>query len=604
MNFFAELKRRHMYRVAAAYAVVAWVLLQLVNNLAQALKLPDWVPAMVVVVLALGFPVALLFAWIQHMVLANATAHETKANRLDFIVVGGIATVIAIFLFQQFASGPTTVTQPKGADVAKSVANSAAGAVSIAVLPFANLSGDASQEFFSDDITKEITSALAKIRALKVIGRTSAFQFKGQNRDLRAIGQSLSAPYLIEGSVRKAGDQVRITAQLIKADDGTYLWTENYDRQLTNIFTTQEDIAQAIAGALSVPLGLAPGETLVSSRTTNLEAYQEWLRGRALMRGLFFEDARKVLESAVSKDPNFAPPWADLSVAYALLPTMSPAAIKGSIEEARQLVQSEWPKAQHAAEEAIRLDPKLATGHMALAFTYVQRSNYVAADAAYQRALALDSDDPIVLHVYGMLQAATGHLAEAMRLREELQRVEPFVPIFNSVSAHIRLANGDKTAIRTMEASIQAGSVGTLWTHSPLAEAYAAEGRYADAANTLLAIEESPLVSRREIQEGARLLRQAPLQTKPESLPDWNEFMSWIYLYVGDPDRALAFVDRRLDIGLIDMFYNLWLPEYAPLRKTGHFKTLMRRMGIVDYWKARGWPDLCRPVGTDDFECN
>ncbi len=418
------------------------------------------------------------------------------------------------------------------------------------------------------------------------------------------IGQSLGASHLIEGSVRRAGDRVRITAQLVRADDGLHVWTDNYDRELKDIFATQEDIATSIARALSVPLGLKPGETLVSNRTDNLESYQQYLRGKALMRGLFFEEARKVLESAVSKDPNFAPPWAYLSVAYALLPTMSPTATKGSIEEARQLVQSEWPKAQRAAEEAIRLDPKLATGHMALAFTYIQRSNYVAADAVYQRALALDSDDPTVLHVYGMLQAATGHLAEAVRLREELQRVEPFVPIFNSVSAQIRLANGDKTAIRILEASSQAGSVGTLWTHGPLAEAYAAEGRYADAADTLLAIEESPLASRRDIQEGARLLRQAPLQAKPESLPDWNEFMSWIYLYVGDPDRSLAFVDRRLDIGLIDMFYNLWFPEYAPLRKTEHFKTLMRRMGIVDYWKARGWPPFCHPTTGDDFECS
>src|SRR6185503_2412085 len=162
-NFFAELKRRHMYRIAAAYAVVAWVLLQLINNLAQALKLPDWLPATVVVLLALGFPVTLLFAWIQQMAPADGTAREAKTTRLDWILVGGIATVIAIFLFQQFAFGPTAVTETKGVDAAKSAADSPAAAVSIAVLPFSNLSADADQEFFSDGITEEITAALAKV---------------------------------------------------------------------------------------------------------------------------------------------------------------------------------------------------------------------------------------------------------------------------------------------------------------------------------------------------------------------------------------------------------------------------------------------------------
>ena len=148
------------------------------------------------------------------------------------------------------------------------------------MLPFANLSGDASQEFFSDGMTDEITSALAKVANLRVVGRTSAFQFKGQNKDLRAIGQALGATYLIDGSVRKAGNRVRITAQLIKADDGIGLWTDNYDRELTDVFAIQEDIATAIAGALRVPLGLQQGERLVSNRTSDVESYQDYLRGQ------------------------------------------------------------------------------------------------------------------------------------------------------------------------------------------------------------------------------------------------------------------------------------------------------------------------------------
>jgi TolB-like protein len=474
------------------------------------------------------------------------------------------------------------------------------------VLPFINLSSDKEQEFFSDGMTEEITSALAKVFGLKVIGRTSAFRFKGTNEDLRAIGEALGAGYLIEGSVRKAGDELRVTAQLIKAEDGTHLWTENYDRQLSNVFAIQEDIAQAIAGALRVPLGLQQGETLVSNRTSNLEAYQQYLRARALLHGLFFEEGRRILESVVASDPSFAPAWAELSIAYALLPTMNPALRRGPIEEARRLVQSEWPKAEMAAKEATRLDPKLATAHMALAFTLVQRANYVAADAVYQKALSLDAYDPIVLHVYGMLLAATGHLGAAYRMREELRRQEPFIPIFNSVSAMIMRSSGDnKRALPILEASRLPGAVGSLWTNIPLAQAYAALGRYAEAADTILAIQESNLESRQVLEAAARLLRQAPAKVAAaKSAPFLDEWLDWVYLYVGAPERALEGEQRRAEVGLIDFFYEVWLPEYAPVRKTERFKALMRKTGIVDYWKARGWPDLCQPVGTDDFACD
>ncbi|HUE62955.1 MAG TPA: TIR domain-containing protein [Rhizomicrobium sp.] len=476
----------------------------------------------------------------------------------------------------------------------------------VAVLPFVNLSSDKEQEFFSDGMTEEITAALAKVSSLKVIARTSAFQFKGQSRDLRAIGQALGADYLVEGSVRKAGEQVRITAQLIKVDDATHVWAENYDRQLTNIFAMQEEIAQAIAGALRVPLGLLSGENLVSNRTRNLEAYQQYLRAKALMHGLFFDDARKILESVVASDPTFAPAWAQLSIAYALLPTFNPVIRRGSIEGARCLVQSQWPRAEMAAKEAIRLDPKLAMGHMALAFTLVQRANYVAADAVYQTALSLDAVDPVVLHVYGMLLAATGHLPEAYRMREELRRVEPFIPIFNSVSATIMRTNGNnEAALPILEAARQPGAVGTLWTNAPLAQAYAAMGRYGEAADTILAIQGSDFVSRQVIEQAAGMLRQAPAKlAAAESAPFLDEWLSWIYLYVGAPERALEGEERRVQVGLIDFFYNVWLPEYAPIRKTDRFNAFMRNTGIVDYWKARGWPDLCHPVGADDFACN
>src|SRR5262245_13810000 len=309
-NFFAELKRRHIYRVAAAYTVVAWLLLQLVNNLAPALNLPNAAATLVLVLLVIGFPVALLFAWIHQLAPVDSGAPPATTNSFDWGLMAALLIVIGLVSYQQLA--PTTGTRTPPANAAL-VTPARLGGVSVAVLPFANLSSDKEQEFFSDGMTEEITSALAKVPNLRVVGRTSAFQYKNENKDLRAIGQALAATHLIEGSVRKVGDQVRITAQLIKADNGTNVWTESYDRQLTNIFATQEDIARAIATSLQIPLGLNQGETLVSNRTGNLDAYQEYLRARTLIRARDIPGALAILDRSVPNNPTYAPGWALLA---------------------------------------------------------------------------------------------------------------------------------------------------------------------------------------------------------------------------------------------------------------------------------------------------
>jgi adenylate cyclase len=316
-NLFAELKRRHIYRVAAAYAVVAWVLLQLVNNLIPALNLPNSAAALVLVLLGVGFPIALVFAWIRELPPADGTAARATTGKLDWALMAALVVVIGLVSYQQLA--PTT-----GAKTAQQAlvptASAQAGGISVAVLPFVNLSDDRQQEFFSDGMTEEITAALAKIPGLRVTGRTSAFEFKGQNKDLRTIGQALGVSHLIEGSVRKAGNRVRVTAQLVRAADDSHLWAENYDRDLADVFAIQEDIAQTIATSLRVPLGLQQGEALVSNRTKDLESYQQYLRARSLVRARTIDEAISILEPVVARDPGFAPTWAVLAQAYFLRP--------------------------------------------------------------------------------------------------------------------------------------------------------------------------------------------------------------------------------------------------------------------------------------------
>ncbi len=356
-NFFAELKRRHIYRVGAAYAVVAWAVAQGIDLLSQVFSLPSWIARPVIIVLAIGFPIALLVTWVVESkpqeVIASAV--RSKPTTVDWMLFSAVAVLIALSGYRLVAP----YSDPETRQV---------GAISVAVLPFANLSGDASQEFFSDGMTEEITSALAKVPGLIVIGRTSAFGFKGQNTDLRVIGQALGTTHLIEGSVRKAGTRVRITAQLIIADSGAHLWTENYDRELTDIFVVQEDIAQAIAGALRVPLGLQQGDTLVRDRTKDLESYDQYLRARALYRTRGAGSAEgviKILEPVVARDTRYAPGWALLAWAYL---TANPS-VGGddSLELQRLAVRSFQDKTDKAAREAIRLDPRNAMGYAVLA---------------------------------------------------------------------------------------------------------------------------------------------------------------------------------------------------------------------------------------------
>jgi TolB-like protein len=571
-NFFAELKRRHIYRVAATYTVVAWVLLQLFNNIEPILKLPDWAGSLVLFLLLGGFPVALLLA-------------------------------LLLLLFLRPPAVPAAAPA-EPATASRVVAPAARGEISLAVLPFLNLSRDPDQEFFSDGMTEEITSAIAKVPNLRVVARTSAFQFKGQNRDIQSIADALHATHLIEGSVRKDGNQVRITAQLIKADDGTHVWTESYDRELRGVFALQEEIAQAIATSLQVPLGLKQGEALVWNRTTDLGAYQEYLRARALFRARSINDAIMVLESVVARDPKFAPAWGLLASAYVLAPYYGSILRRDPLDQARRAVQSHLDKAENASREAVRLDSRSAIGCAGLGFVNYVRFKWAEAEDLYKKALELDPNDPDVMHVYSFMLADAGHIKRAIALREGLRALEPFVPIYNAITAGIMQINGnDDDAIGILE-PISPDATGGFHRNFLLARAYAARAQFDKAADTLLLIKGN-LVTRRSVEDAARLIRMPKRNEAPEKLPVLEGELGFVYTHIGAVDRILDYAERQLTIGeVVQGRDSLWLPLAAPARKTERFKAIIRRVGLVGYWRARGWPDLCHSVGTDDFVCD
>jgi TolB-like protein len=560
------------------------------------------------VLLAVGFPVALIFAWIMDLGSpsgADKAKSKAQTTRLDVFLAGALVLVLALVSYQQLtpAQAPATAQQPTGVEQARAAAASVTGSISIAVLPFANLSDDREQEFFSDGMTDEISGTLAKIPDLRVVGRTSAFQYKTRNTDLRSIGQALGATHLIEGSVRKAGNRVRITAQLVQAENGLQIWSENYDRDLTDIFVIQENIAQAIATSLRMPLGLRPGENLVSNRTGNAASYEAYLRAKALIRGRSLQsitEAVKLLEDVVARDPDFAPAWGFLATAYRLLPRFDPARLAGRIEEARVVVESAMPKAEAAARRAIQLDPENADGYEGLGDVERMRRNYLLSVDLYEKALALDGDNPELLNTYSITLAELGYLSRALPVREKLSALEPFVPLFHGNQAAMIWASGKADEAIAMYNRPPGGG------RVQLAMVYASQGRYGEAADVLQTARVDDAAGARLRDAAVQLLRTAPSPaTSPQTLPEFG-VLGWVYLPIGVPDRVLNYHEGNFKIGYhggMEIVF-LWAPMFEPVRKTDRFKALMRSAGYVDYWRARGWPEFCRPTTADDFVCD
>jgi len=479
--------------------------------------------------------------------------------------------------------------------------------ISVAVLPFVNLSGDPGQEFFSDGITEEITAALAKIPELPVVGRTSAFQYKGKTGDLRVIGRALNASYVLEGSVRKDSDRIRITAQLVSTKTGDHIWTDSYDRQFQDIFAVQEDVAQAIAGALRVPLGLKQGEKLVPDRTSDTNSYQDYLRARAFFRARNMAETIPLLERTVARDPDYAPAWAMLARAYVPASGAQRSIYEGTIEQASIHFGGYAVKADYAAHQALRLDPRNAAAHAALAQWAIYQHDWETGRREFNQALALGSNDPDTLVQYASaFLGLLGYTKQEFGIRQKVQSLEPFVPVYNRERAVTLLNLGQtKAAIDVLQ---QIPRADAPRISGLLAQALSSAGRFGEAADVLMSSPPGPPLTspQADVEAAARLLRMAPKSTaSPKDQPDLHG-LNFVYLFIGAPDRAMADPERELAVKGTPRpaMGRMWGPAFAPARKTERFKAFVRNAGMVDYWRAHGWPDLCHPAGHDDFACN
>jgi len=428
MSFFAEIKRRNVIRMAGLYLVVAWLIVQVTSTVLPMFSVPEWLPRTIVALLAIGLLPTLVFAWVYELtpeglkrdseVSRERSIAPATGRRMDRMIMAVLALGLAYFAFDKFVLAP----RQQKADVAGAIGGPDAktDAKSIAVLPFADLSQAKDQEYFSDGMSEELLNLLANVPGLHVVGRTSSFAFKGRNEDLRAIGQKLGVAQVLEGSVRKSGDHVRITAQLIDVANGYHLWSETYDRQLTDVFALQDEISLAVVDALKLRLLPEQRQATRAARTKSVEAHNEFLIGRQLQNRGNPDDARRAaerFEKAIELDPRYAGAYAALTISE-----MSKTQFARSPDEAAKARS----RAQQAIARAFELDPDLAEAYSARAtFHTVVDWDWKAAESDAQRALQLSPNDADVVRRAASTLVTAGHKEEAIAALRRSIELDP-----------------------------------------------------------------------------------------------------------------------------------------------------------------------------------
>src|SRR5438067_2361463 len=425
-NFFAELKRRNVYKVAVAYAIVGWLSIQIATQIFPFLEIPNWIVRLVIVLIAIGFPIALVIAWafeatpegIKRTEVADAMPAVTrqKKHAWIYIVVVGAAISVALFFLGRFTAGNKTVATARNELSAKS----------IAVLPFDNLSRDPDNAFFAEGVQDEILTRLAKVADLKVIAHTSTAKFKSAPENLTDIAKQLGALNILEGSVQKANDQVRVNVQLINALTNAHLWAEIYDRKLTDIFAVESDIAKTIADALQARLTGSEKQMMAAAPTTDTTAYELYHKGRSLWEKRSGDNIPKAIalyQEAIAHDPNYALDYAGLASAYILAPFYAGA----------DRLEAD-SKAKDAALKALQLDPNLAEAHLALGKVLLfSEIDLAGANREYKRAIELKPNDAAAHHWFGNdTLAALGRFEEAIAESKRAVELDPLSIVINA----------------------------------------------------------------------------------------------------------------------------------------------------------------------------
>ena len=423
--FFGELKRRNVYKVAVAYAVVGWLLIQVATQVFPFLEIPNWMIRLVILLTAFGFPVALIIAWAFELTpegikrTEDADAARQHSRGVVWIAVVVVAAMLSLGLF--FLGRYTAGRATSGVSELGAASNPQK---SIAVLPLVNTSGDPSNEYFSDGLSEELIAVLAKIPDLKVIGRSSSFLFKGKSGDSKAIGEKLGVAHLIEGSVRKQGDSVRIVAELINAHDGRSLWSETYDRELKDIFAVQSEIAKAVADQMKVKLLGQAVRIDAPGSIQNAAAHNAVLQSDFYFQQQTAESVRQAitfLQEAVRLDPNYALAYAKLAEAW------RQDAVSFATDP-KDYTAKAYGEARRAADMAVSLAPDLVETRMAVGLLAMNPDlDFRAAEKEFRRVLQSAPSDAAAKSALCLSLMAQGRLTEAEDACREALSLDPLL---------------------------------------------------------------------------------------------------------------------------------------------------------------------------------
>jgi TolB-like protein/Flp pilus assembly protein TadD len=429
-NFFAELKRRNVIRFAGLYLVGAWLLTQVASTVLPMFGVPDWLPRSIVILLAIGFVPALIFSWVFEMtpeglkrdedVTPEESIAPQTARRMDRMIIAVLVLALGYFAIDKFVLAPRRVFSPYDS-------LAAINAKSIAVLPFENLSEDKANAYFAEGMQDEILTRLAKIADLKVISRTSTQHFKSSPDNLPQIARQLGVTHILEGSVQKAGDAVRVNVQLINAMSDAHLWADTFDRKLTDIFAVESEIAKTIADTLQAKLSSSAEHVLASRPTDNPEAHELYLKGRYFWNrrtGANLQKAVGYFEQAIEKDPKYALAYSGLADGHVLLPVYP---------ELGSYPRDEMPKALAAAHKAAQLDDTLAEAHTSLARALASDLQLAAAMSEFKRAIELNPSYATAHQWFGECLQSQGRIEEGLAELKRAQELDPLSLIINSL---------------------------------------------------------------------------------------------------------------------------------------------------------------------------
>ncbi len=604
-NFFAELKRRNVVRMAGLYLVGAWLLVQVAGTVLPMFGAPDWLPRSVVILLAIGFLPALIFSWVFELTPQGLKRDEDvspeesiapqTARRMNRMIIAVLLVALGYFVFDKFVLTPRreaalVAARPSGEP------KSAANAKSVAVLAFANLSDDKGSEYFSDGISEELLTVLQKIPGLHVAARTSAFSFKGKNATAQEIGEKLGVAHLVDGSVRKAGDVVRIAARLTQANTGEEQWSENYTRNLKDVFAVQTEIAQTIVeqlrgrltGGAANPTTKAEIQAEVRAAgkggTKSVEAHEAYLQGRFFINRHSEKEtdqARVAYQRAVELDPKFALAWAGLAQAHIWYCNFA-------TEGGQKGFNDHLTAAREAVERALILEPDLPEALSARSLIETNFDyNWKGAAETLRKALALAPQDPALLMQAGNLAAARGEKTQSLEFDRRAVALDPVNALAREYLASALSVTGKQEEARAEYARAIELNPSAPNSHAGAGLTYLLEGKFEEAA----------VAAQKDAADWARLLIMSCARWSQKRVPESDAALAEliantsetgayqiaeVYAYRNDKDHAFEWLERarwQRDAGLPGLRADTLLPN---LHDDPRWDAFLRTMGLAD----------------------